>query len=608
MNKEITCDSIWQEYQDGLNYQKQLGLPDSLPQYVRFREGDQWAPVTPRTKNFPRPVFNIVDMFVRVKRANIVNQPITLDYKPIESDDEEASQVSELGAESYTAYSKNLWENIDQDELNSDYVDDKILLGTGVLHYFWNENKSGGSSTKWIGQLDGETIDPLNIFFGNPRNKKVQEQPYIIISTRMRLQDAINYAEAQGKSKTEIDLILPDNTDQHNYDNDKDIQGLEEVTVLTRYYRKNGEVFFVKSTRSVILVEETPLTPTTETGISNYRMSLYPIVVGRHKRRRKCVYGIGEAQDLITINKLYNQMKGMIALNAIQCGNPALLVKKGALKQTITNEGGQIITDYYQGGGDGVKYMQPPSFSNIFSQISSEIFEMARTVNNVTDVSTGETVGANMAASAIIALQNQARTPFNEMQKDFMNELKEVGDIWAEFFKCYYTTDREISVEEDGKYKTTTFNGGRYAENDFKVKVEVGVSSEKEALVMNVLESLKASGDIDKKTFVELAPDSAIPFKSKLKQSWEDEEKTKLIQALEQIKEMNVMLQQLQGQTEQDQQMINDLTQKLQQSNQIINELTGEDKALEREEKRVRINGEIIKQNKEALNNEMQTL
>ena len=49
-------------YEEGRAYQMKSGLARKIPQFVRFSEGDQWAPPTKNTKNLPRPVVNIVKM------------------------------------------------------------------------------------------------------------------------------------------------------------------------------------------------------------------------------------------------------------------------------------------------------------------------------------------------------------------------------------------------------------------------------------------------------------------------------------------------------------------------------------------------------------------
>ena len=539
---ENQATTIWTEYEKTKEYQDSMNFRTDFPEIVKFKEGDQWPAPTKKTKNFPRPVFNITEMFIRNKRAQVTNQNLEISFTPLEID-ESNKEIAEAGAKAYTDFSRILWENVDQNELNNELVDDAITLGTGILHYYWDDSAEGGSSLKYIGDLAGEVIDVLNIGVANPREKNIQKQPFVILESRLAIAKVREMAEREGLSELEYDLIKPDNYNAF-YDSDRKVKDDEEVTILTKYYKKDGVVYYSKSTQSVMIVKDRELTPAIEeeydelTGevIERPKITIYPIVALTYKRRKKSFYGIGEAQDVIPINKLMNQFYGMESLGVIRVGNPNVLVKKGALKQPLTNEPGQTIEDNYEGGGDGIKFMQPPNFSNEFSKLSGEIFELARTLTGNTDVSTGEVIGANMPASAIIALQNQAKVPIKEFQSRFFSAMKEVGDIWCQFYKTFYSTTRNISVESDDGVETKTFRGTDYAGADFKTKVEVTVSADKESLAMSVLEGMKAAGDITKEQYVELAPDSAIPFKAKLKEMWKKEQNQLLVQAMEQIK------------------------------------------------------------------------
>ena len=542
---ENQATKIWEEYKKTKEYQDSMNFRTDFPEIVRFKEGDQWPAPTKKTKNFPRPVFNITEMFIRNKRAQVTNQNLEISFTPLEVD-EATKETAEAGAKAYTDFSKILWENIDQNKLNNELVDDAITLGTGILHYYWDDSIEGGSSLKYIGDLAGEIIDVLNIGVANPREKNIQKQPFVILESRKTIKEVRELAEKEGITGLEYDLIKPDNYDAY-YDSDRKVKDDEEVTILTKYYKKDGVVYYSKSTQNVMLIEDRELTPIIEEKfagelIERTKITIYPIVVLTYKRRKKSFYGIGEAQDIIPINKLMNQSYGMKALGAIRTGNPNVLAKKGALKQPLTNEPGQVIEDNYEGVGDGIKFMQPPNFSSEFSNLSSEIFEMSRTLTGNTDVSTGEVIGANMPASAIIALQNQAKVPIKEFQSRFFSAMKEVGDIWCQFYKTFYSTARNISVENDEGMETQTFRGTDYAGTDFKTKVEVTVSADKESLSMSVLENMKAAGDIDKYQYVELAPDSAIPFKAKIKEMWDKEKNDLLVQAMQIIKQQQEML------------------------------------------------------------------
>lgn len=570
MDRIAKAGEIWKQYLDGVKYQQSMGFTTDFPKFISFKEGDQWAAVTENTKNLPRPVFNITEMFIRAKRAAITNQGLSLTYTPLEVFDNEKMQArAEQGAKDFTDFAKIMWENIDQEELNNEFVDDSVTVGTGILHYYWNPNKKGGNQLKWDGDMQGEVLDPLNVFVSNPQRRKIQDQEWIIIQDRMTIGEAKELARREGVAEEYIKLIGADNNESGEYTSEtKEVTENDKITVLIKYFKKDGAVYYSKSTATMVIVEDRALTPEVEG--SAFKMSLYPIALMPCIRRKKCIYGLGIAQDVIAINKAINQLKAMQLLNAIQCGNPALVTKPNAIRQKITNQGGQIITDYSP-NGDGIRYMQPPNFSTIFSQLGNEMFELARTTTGVTDVSTGETLGANMAASAIIALQNQAKTPIKELQNRYFSAIKEVGDIWLEFFKAYYNMDRNMAIEnEDGEVENRIFNGSQYADIDYKLKVEVAVATDKETLAVSLLDSMRQREDINKEQYVELMPDAAMPFKSQIKDIWAKEKQDVLVQAMGQIKQQQMIIDRLQSQQGD-----------VQKSNQLLGQALGQIKQQE---------------------------
>ena len=578
MDRITKAGEIWKQYLDGVKYQQSMGFTTDFPKFISFKEGDQWAAVTENTKNLPRPVFNITEMFIRSKRAAVTNQGLSLTYTPLEVFDDANQQAkAEQGAKDFTDFAKIMWENLDQEDLNNEFVDDAVTVGTGILHYYWNPNKKGGNQLKWNGDMQGEVLDPLNVFFSNPQRRKVQDQEWVIIQDRMTVKEARDLARREEVPEELVRLIGADNNESGEYTAEtKEVTDNDKITVLLKYFKKDGSVYYSKSTSSLVIVEDRLLTPEVEG--STYKMTLYPIALMSCIRRKKCIYGLGYAQDVIAINKAVNQLKAMQLLNAIQCGNPALVTRPNAIRQKITNQGGQIITDYSP-DGNGIRYMQPPNFSTIFSQLGNEMFELARTTTGVTDVSTGETLGANMAASAIIALQNQAKTPIKELQNRYFSAIKEVGDIWLEFFKAYYNMDRNMIVEdEDGKAENRVFNGSNYADIDYKLKVEVAVASDKETLAVSLLDAMREREDINKEQYVELMPDGAMPFKADIKEIWKKEKQDVLVQALQQIQQQQMIIDQLQGQqgnVEQSNAMLGQALGQIKQQGEIINQMGG---------------------------------
>ena len=81
---DVVETKMWRDYQDGLIYQRSMGFSEKFPEFERFKQGDQWPQATERTKSLPRPVFNIVKLFISNKKSNVLNQKIITLHKIIQ--------------------------------------------------------------------------------------------------------------------------------------------------------------------------------------------------------------------------------------------------------------------------------------------------------------------------------------------------------------------------------------------------------------------------------------------------------------------------------------------------------------------------------------------
>lgn len=509
-----TDTTLWQQYEYGQEYQRALGLNEKFRNFVAFKEGEQWAPATARTRNLPRPVFNMVEMFIRQKRAHVLNQCVMLSYTPDETGGSKNEAEAAQNAKDMTDYTKQLWERLGQDTLNDELIDDAATLGTGALHYFFDPTVAVDGSLPFVGEIRGETVDPLNLFFAQPQQRDVQKQPYVIIASRRPVEEVRQMAARYGVTESLCANIVPDDAAADGYTAAQiEMCGTEMCTLLTKYYRINGEVVFDRATRAVHLVRAQSLTPA-----GRRKITRYPIAVMTWKPRKQCIYGIGEAEGLIPNQKALNYNIGMLLLSVQQTAWPKLLSTPGAIRQPVTNEPGEHLIDYSAGGG-GIRYLNPPAFGSTAMNLSTAVLELSRTISGVSEVMTGEKLGNNMAASAIIALQTQARATMTEIQKRYWNVLQQVGHIWLQLIRAYYVQDRLLVTEENGTTHKRRFNGARCGETALRLSVDVGAASEySEVLVQATLEMLLNSGHITIDQYIELAPEHVVPFKERLRQ------------------------------------------------------------------------------------------
>ena len=514
----MTGTKLWERYQAGLQYQRQMGFPESFPEYVRFKEGDQWPKPTKATRHLPRPVFNLIEYFIRTKRSNVYNTTVKMVFSPAEESDERTEEA----ATAYTNYASCLWEELEQDALNEEFLDDAATLGTGVLHYYWDSGESGGSRYPYQGSLRGEIIDPLAIFFGNPQVWEVQKQPDILIASRATVESVRQTAKGLGLKPEEVELIQPDEAEAGEYPAEEAKELLhQKCTLLTRYYKDGGEVKFDRGTRTAVLQEGVPLTPEG----AQERITRYPVVVMPWVRRKKCIYGIGEAAGMIPTQKAVNWLMGMNILSAQDLAWPKMIAKEGALRQEITNAPGEIIVDHNV-GGPGLSYLNPPAFSGFAVNLVDKVTDLLRQTSGVSEVSTGEPFTSTMAASAIIALQNQAKQPIQSIQRRFFGAMKQVGKIWEEFFRCYYTLPRPMRYHNSlGQEESGVFLGSQYADIPLALSVDVGAASEySESLAQATLDKLFDGGHIPLSAYIELAPQNVMPFKEQLKRLLEEQQ------------------------------------------------------------------------------------
>ena len=538
-SREELAQKIWRDWQNGLAYQRKLSLKETCEQCENFFEGNQWPQATERTKNLPRPVINMIEMIVVGKKANILSSKISVHYKPLIYDKLLANEATE-GARAFTNFAEHIAKEIKQEDLDEQAIEDGLVKGPYFYHYFWDKEKKTGMA-KFDGGLNGQIIDCLNIVFANPKQKDEQKQKWIIIQSRENVDSLKELAKKNEITATELELIRPDEDTEKNYDAEEQ-DGEEYVTVLTRYFRKNGEVYYTKSTKDIIVQEETPLTPNAskihlevddenktnedkeQVDIdapeqSTFKITLYPIAVGEYKSRAKSIYGRGEVAPLIQAQRSVNFDFAMMQMAGQNLGFPKIKVKPKALQgKEITNTPGEIITDYSP-DGNGISYMNPPAFSSMPLNVADKLMEASRTVTGATEVVNGEVLGKNMSGSAIVALQTQAKKPIESMQRKFWRVHEKIARIWEQFFKAYYRFDVNYVIEKDDQQDITIFNGSKYQDMDFETTIDVGPGSTySESLSINLLEQALQRGDITFDQYIDLYPEDAMPFKAQLKE------------------------------------------------------------------------------------------
>ncbi len=571
--------TLWEDWRNCQAYHASIGLTEALPKYVRFYEGKQWAHGSEKTKNLPRPVVNIIKMICRNKKSAVLSTPVKIVYQ---------AEDEGVDVEKFNRFADYIQKEMGQERLDKEAIHDGVVKGPYVYHYYWDAEARGMDGLH-EGALRGEIIDAMNIGFANPEERDEQKQRWIIIRSR----EDVSAVRAKCDKDVDPNIICADEAENEYGRTEQEGEAL--CTVLTRYFRKNGEVYYEKATMSAVINRATPLAPdikaarrelgfsdeerdldSPNTGlpdgtgedpspIQRARAPLYPVVVGSYEPREKSIYGIGEVEGLIPNQKAVNFMLAMLLLNAQEVAWGKYVVMPGALKgQVITNAPGQTLIDHTK-TGQGIRKMTEGAMQTMPLQLVDTLTSLTRTVTGSGEVMTGETIGSGMSGAAIAQLQSQALLPVEELKESFWLVKEKQGKIMAQFFKLFYHgkrfryRDRVPVTDEMGNpimnvggmpkekeiWASDAFEGADYEALDFEVTVEATSGTKASAAGdINVLDTLFAAGKISLKTYLNAYPKDALSNKSEILRGIEADEQDVMVQMQQQNAQMKEQLRQ----------------------------------------------------------------
>lgn len=548
------ANDVWKDFEDAKEYQSIEQLPSKFKENRNFYNGIQWAKPTKNTMHLPRPVFNICELIVENKVSNVLGSPVKLNF--IGENHQDTSM--------FTRFAEYQQKEMGQEALDEKACEDGAILGTYVYHYYW-DGEAKGRRGNYEGALRGQIIDPINLLVANPRDDDIQNQEWIILVSREMVKNVKDMAD-EDVDKSLITADEEPSANEYNYEeqNDSDL-----CTLLTRYFRKDGEVYFEKIVKGTAIhkpralnptineqelirkekedlnVEESPDTEIVENdNFDDFKASLYPIEVGQWKSKNNSIYGRGEVEGIIPNQKAINFEYAMELLNHQELGWGKILVKPSALKgQVIDNTPGQVITDYSTGNNWGITRMEGAGLTAAATQLIPSMVDLTRSCTNSAEVLTGEVLSKDMSGVAISQLQAQAQKPIAKIQRRFWRSKERIGKILEQFYRLFYedtyftydlTLDELGEKEEENRRnggnakvqrtQAAKFNGKDYDGKYFSVVVEAGAGTKySEIMAMDTLNTLFMNGGINNMSteqleqFIALYPDSAMPYKAELR-------------------------------------------------------------------------------------------
>lgn len=587
-NEHEEVSALWKLYENGRSYLSAMGLSTKLPLYNRFYEGDQWPAPTKKTKGLPRPVVNFVKMIVRNKKAVILMAKARICFE---------AELSNVDIEPLNDFCDYIVKEIGQAELDREAVQQACIEGTYIYHYYW-DSEAAGKDGRVAGGVRGELLDPLAVIFENPTQRDEQKQKWIIIVSR----ETVDSVRAKADKGVDRSSIVSDEADDDPYGTVEQ-DGSKLCTVITRYFRRDGEVYVEQATKTVCFKRAVPIAPDVEAARAELfpqtsavedadedgvgmdppnntlpdtagkaakksrskeplkgersKAYLYPIVVGQYEPRKKSIYGIGEVEGLIPNQKYVNTLLGMALLNVMTVAWDKYIAHPNALRnQVISNEPGQVLFDYSNTNGNGIKRLGGAALSGLPVNLCDTIMSMTRTVTGSTEVMSGETVGSVSSAMGISLLQEAAKHPINDLREGFWNVKKKQGLVLAQFFRLFYQgaeyihevekedeNKKKIKVKESAIFNARDLEGVRF---DVVCEATIGTSSSTAGNIA-FLDALFTAGHIDLKTYVKYYPDDALVNKNELLEAVEALQADQLAQTQAALQQVQAELQRCQA-------------------------------------------------------------
>ncbi len=595
---------VWKEYKDGKQYQKALGLESSIPLCVDFYEGRHWGKVSDKTKTLPRPTFNQIEMITNSKVAGILATPLKVVFN--------SNEMPDL-ANKLTAFNGQLEKEMKLDDICEEMVNQGAVEGSSFIHFYWDA-EAVGKRGEYKGGVRAEVIEPLNVIVHNPRETDIQKQKWIIIESRCEL-DSV---KAMCRNKKDASSIQPDNNESLRGE-DKEQDGSNLVTVLTRYFKKNGEVYFEKLTKNVVVCSETALNPdinktlvkpNKEDGAESnlpdkaeelqttYKATLYPVEVYQYKRRKYCIYGRGEVEVIIPNNRTVNFNTAMMSKSVEDQGFGQIVAKDGTMNKgdKFTNDPTKLLIDRYK-GGQGFYTLQKQPFNPQTYQLNKDILDTTRTVTGATEVMTGEIMGANQSGASIAYLQQQAQKPIDKLAKRYRKFRERCAEILMQFYILFYEGKEfynQINPEEAKlilqeqvkeqqediktmpklkkeviKYKDV-FNGTEYRSVDFDITIEIGAGTQySEIVTVNILDNLLNTGKISLKTYYNVYPENLLPNKKELLEDLEEQETSQIAQLSQVVETQQAQLEQYANTTQRLMEIVNNISSTIQENRRL---------------------------------------
>lgn len=511
--RENNITQAWKLYEEGREYNNRL-VPNQysvVNTNTEFFIGNQWInlPDTPAMRGLPKPTFNILKRVASLFIASLTSSGVALRFEPLAYyDGSNVTDPDHDAALFANAEVNNLLEKFKMDYRLRDALFDGAVTGDYCAHFWYDPDAMpyGGAFGAHRGEIQMELVDGINVMFGNPNDRRVEEQPYILIVGRDTVEHLRWEAERFQKNKKlyksgKANESKPDTMesefqpDQENQDftgvggkteiisddNGKALYVLlytktsQEVDklddegnpVYEDVLDDKGEPVYedgvldaygkpVPKRKAVRVIETTVhVTKATRTAIIyedvDTGLTRYPIAWGNWEKQKNQYHGRALVTGLIPNQIFINQMFAT-AMRHLQLMAFPKTVYNADLISSWTNEVGQAIGVRGLQPGQAISQvaynLQPAEMSNQIFTLIDKAMAYTKECLGATDAQMGNVKPDN--TSALMVLQTNAEVPLENIRSGVYEWIEDIGGILLDFMGTYYGT-RPVVVDQEFK-------------------------------------------------------------------------------------------------------------------------------------------------------------
>lgn len=490
---------IFAEYQKGCEFKASLGnkgLNEQTKINERFFLGDQWYGAR-LSGDKPLVRHNVIKRIGDYKMSQVLNEKTIMDFSAEGNLVNTATDTNGV-MNAFSNYFSVSAERVNLESLSAQALKNAYISGSSLLYTYWNPTLETGNfadakrTVPIKGDISCELLKIEDTVFGDPYCETLQNQPYIIVSAKKRVESVLKEARLFGADLNTLTLIEESATDG-------------KVLVLTKFYK----TYSSQKGTTVMAIKVTPNAVVRPEFSTNLR--LYPLAQLNWETRLGLAYGESEITHLIPNQIAINRLITANVWSAMSTGLPIMLVNGDTVNEKITNDPAQIIKIYgsNEDVAGAVKYVTPPALIKEFDDSINNLINNTLTQSGANEVALGDMKAEN--ASALRTMQNAALTPLKLIKSRYYTFLEDLARIWADFWVTHYGK-RQIKLLENGSFKYIDFDADKYKSLIINAKISLIKTadySEKEQL--ETLFTLFDKGIITKDELLERIPKGLVP-------------------------------------------------------------------------------------------------